>query len=179
MRIFSALLLLWAGCGGVEHADDAPDAGDADSDADGDCDSVSCSVFCADASFDRGFCVDGECRCINDPDPDAGDPDAGADSDSDTDSDTDTDTDTGTGTEPPSCDEVYGGTGGYTYCSETDDSCTFAADLGGGTCGDVCEAYGGSCLGAHSNGASPCDDFGERTCDYTCGACNVTCICSR
>src|SRR5215510_4151417 len=88
------------------------------------------------------------------------DTDADTDTDTDTDTDADTDTDTGsatdTGTSLPACEGQYSTADGYLLCEELADSCRFNANLNQTTsCGAVCTALGGACLGEEAN-AEPC-----------------------
>lgn len=67
------------------------------------------------------------------------------------------------------CDEIYGGVRDYVRCSEEDGRCLFNVVLFEDTCGELCETYGASCVGAYANdtseGGDPCAGDYEESCD--------------
>ena len=78
------------------------------------------------------------------------------------------------------CDARYGEAPGYLLCTEDTDACAFAATTGGGTCGELCAAYGGSCLAALDNNNDPgaeCTPVGVDACDTPRQT--EICVCSR
>jgi hypothetical protein len=73
------------------------------------------------------------------------------------------------------CDVKYGSVCGFKKCSETATQCTFYYN-GGGTCDNICQSHGGTCLkaqGDKSNGCTP--DSTEKCQDYhSDGICTCT-----
>lgn len=80
--------------------------------------------------------------------------------------------------EEPDCDDIYGNAPGYELCTETEDECRFDANLGGGSCNDMCSMYGGTCIGAHGNPfGGGCFFTGIDDCEDTPDT--EICICSK
>lgn len=80
---------------------------------------------------------------------------------------------------PPSCTAKYGKAPGFVLCGETASSCVFyfLESGGGAACNSVCQAFGGSCIGAWEDTGANCQEGAT----YTCSTLMVDgiCVCSR
>ncbi|MBV1859512.1 MAG: hypothetical protein KUG77_13955, partial [Nannocystaceae bacterium] len=77
-----------------------------------------------------------------------------------------------------SCDETYGAAADYVLCDEAADSCRFGVTVTMMPCNAICEAYGGTCMGAQLNEDPVCTSTGDITCDDMTSN-TVICVCSR
>ncbi len=84
-----------------------------------------------------------------------------------------------TGASAPTCDELYGSAPGYLLCDESQDECTFSAQINGGSCSDLCTSFGATCIAAYDNGAG--DSCVVQSLSDTCFTLRVTeiCVCSK
>lgn len=77
------------------------------------------------------------------------------------------------------CDELYGGSTDYMFCSETEDSCSFNVTVAMAmSCNDVCTAGGGACTGASYNEDPVCTGTGDTGCDDA-SINDLICVCSK
>lgn len=60
---------------------------------------------------------------------------------------------------PGTCDGIFGTASGYILCEETSTTCSFNANLGGGSCNDVCGSFGKACVGAIDNPDASCTEI--------------------
>jgi hypothetical protein len=82
--------------------------------------------------------------------------------------------------EPRPCDEVYVDVTRYMRCDERPMECEFFARLDGGSCADVCEEHGETCIDALPD-MNSCVRGGPEMVDPECddGVTDAICICSR
>jgi hypothetical protein len=75
------------------------------------------------------------------------------------------------------CDTFFGSVSGYSLCEATDASCSFNANLGGGTCRALCDTFNRDCLAAVDNVGATCEVLPTvHTCDTV--ADTEICMCS-
>jgi predicted phosphodiesterase len=77
------------------------------------------------------------------------------------------------------CREAYGAVADFVFCQATTTSCSFNARKESvQSCGDICEAFGGECLGGHGNDSSAlCVAIEDVACDVSDHVDDI-CVCS-
>ena len=73
------------------------------------------------------------------------------------------------------CDVKYGSVSGFKKCSETATQCTFYFN-GGGTCDNICQSHGGTCLEAQGDKNNSCTPDSNLKCNDSMsdGLCTCT-----
>jgi len=80
------------------------------------------------------------------------------------------------------CDQVYGQAPGYIACDATETTCSFNANTAGGNCQDMCQLFGGTCIGAIDNPGDPgteCTAIPGSMDDCLTLRATEICICNR